>query len=77
VKLSSKELGQSKATAKLLFTMLLKAKPNVSAEVTRRMEDYKKALANFAKNSEISIPSLFACRGNTCTIQFNVVNLKN
>jgi hypothetical protein len=30
-------------TDKLLFTMILNAKPNVSAEVTRRMEDYGKS----------------------------------
>jgi hypothetical protein len=30
--------------AKFLFTILLNAKPNMSAEVTRRMEDYEKSL---------------------------------
>jgi hypothetical protein len=44
VKQSRKELGQRKCvfepvTAKFLFTMLLNAKPNVSAEVTKRMKD--------------------------------------
>jgi hypothetical protein len=31
-------------TAKFLFTMFLNAKPNASALVTKRMEDYKKSL---------------------------------
>ena len=49
IKLSRNELGQRKCvfepvTAKFLFTMLLNAKPNVSAEVTKRMEDFEKSL---------------------------------
>ena len=49
VKLSRKELGKREClfepvTAKFLFTMLLAAKPNVSEEVTKRMEDFEKSL---------------------------------
>ena len=49
IKLSRNELEQRKCvfepvTAKFLFTMLLNAKPNVSAEVTKRMEDFEKSL---------------------------------